>query len=83
MGDDDELLGYTQIAAYATSRNQPMKAQTVRNYRQRGLLPAPDDLSVPDRPRWRRDTITTWLDNRPGQGKRTDLRAKPSGSSSA
>lgn len=77
---DDPLLGYAQIADHATGRGQAMKAQTVRNYRHRGLLPEPDDTTVPDRPRWRQSTIDQWLTSRPGQGKRTDLRPKPADS---
>ncbi len=41
--------------------------------------PHPDDLTFPDRPRWRRATIVDWLDNRPGKGARTDLKSKQPG----
>ncbi len=74
---DDDLLGYAQIAALATERGTPMKTQSVRGYRHRGAMPEPDDTTVPDRPRWHRNTIVTWLDNRPGKGTRTDLQPKP------
>jgi hypothetical protein len=76
MSADDDFLGYAQIATLATERGVPMKTQTVRGYRHRGALPDPDDLTFPDRPRWRRSTVVAWLDSRPGQGTRTDLQPK-------
>ncbi len=67
--DDDPLLSYGEIGKIAG-----VKAQTVRNYRSAGRMPPPDDLSVPDRPRWHRSTVLAWLASRPGQGARTDRR---------
>lgn len=65
----DDLLFMRDIAGMAG-----VKPGTISNYRREGRLPEPDDTSVPDRPRWRRDTVETWLAGRPGRGKRTDLR---------
>lgn len=48
-----------------------VSVNTVGAYRARGRLPKPDDLSVPDRPRWREATITAWHAGRPGQGNHT------------
>ena len=69
MADDDPLLGYKEMADLAG-----VKPGTLRNYRNQGRLPPPDDESVPDRPRWRRSTFEAWLRSRPGRGARTDLR---------
>lgn len=66
---EDRLIGYADIAELAG-----VKPSTVRGYRAQGRLPEPDDLSVPDRPRWRLSTITAWIASRPGRGARTDLR---------
>jgi hypothetical protein len=35
-------------------------------------MPAPGDIPVADRPRWRRSTITTWNAARAGCGYRSD-----------
>ncbi len=66
--DEDPLLSYRDIANIAG-----IQPKTVRNYRASGRMPPPDDLDVPDRPRWRESTVRAWLAKRPGQGARTDL----------
>lgn len=58
-----DLLAYADIAVITG-----LSAATLRGYRTAGRLPEPDDLTVPDRPRWHRSTITTWLAQRPGRG---------------
>lgn len=78
MTDPDDLLGYAQIAELLSTPDKAVKPSSVRGYRTRGQMPEPDDLSVPDRPRWRRDTITEWIGRRPGKGRRTDLARKES-----
>lgn len=76
--DEDPLLGYAQITQLtADTRPRPIKANSLRALRATGRMPEPDDLSVPDRPRWQRSTIVAWLASRPGQGTRTDRRPKP------
>jgi hypothetical protein len=59
----DELLGHKQIAEMIG-----VQPDSVRGYRRHGLIPEPDDLSVPDRPRWRRSTIEAWIPTRRGMG---------------
>ena len=75
-GTPDDLLGYAQIAEFTAELGRPIKTQSLRAMRASGRMPAPDDRTVPDRPRWRRSTVVEWLDARPGQGTRTDLRPK-------
>jgi hypothetical protein len=52
---DDDLLNYAAIAALIG-----VKVKSVRVARSRGQMPEPDDVSIPDRPRWRRSTIMAW-----------------------
>ncbi len=66
--EPEKLWGYKEIAEYIG-----VKAPTVRGYHSRGRLPGPDDSSVPDRPRWKPETIKAWQAARLGQGARTDL----------
>ncbi|WP_083473018.1 AlpA family transcriptional regulator [Frankia sp. R43] len=68
MAEEDPLIGYREMAERAG-----IKPGTLRNYRNKGLLPEPDDLSVPDRPRWKTSTFEAWMASRPGRGARTDL----------
>ncbi|WP_035740268.1 helix-turn-helix transcriptional regulator [Parafrankia elaeagni] len=70
MSDEDPLIGYREMAERAG-----IKPGTLRSYRNKGLLPEPDDLSVPDRPRWKTSTVEAWLLGRPGRGTRTDLKS--------
>jgi predicted DNA-binding transcriptional regulator AlpA len=63
MTDDDPLLDYAGIATLTG-----LTRATLRRYRSIGLLPPPDELPVPDRPRWRTSTITAWAKARPGRG---------------
>lgn len=72
----DDLLSYADIEALTAARGGMIKRNSLRAMRRMGQMPEPDELPVPDRPRWRRSTITTWLDNRPGRGRRTDLARK-------
>lgn len=72
----DELLDYAGIVEAAAARGVTLTRSSLRAYRASNRMPPPDELPAPDRPRWRLSTITTWLDNRPGRGARTDLRAK-------
>ena len=62
-GVADALLGYSDVAAMTG-----LSTATLRSYRAAGRFPEPDELPVPDRPRWRESTITAWLENRPGMG---------------
>lgn len=71
---DDPMLGYAEIAALMAERGYRATVKGLRAQRAMGRLPEPDAHPAPDRPRWRRSTILAWLDNRPGQGRRTDLR---------
>ena len=64
---DDPLIGYREM-----SERAGIKPSTLRGYRAAGRLPEPDDLTVPDRPRWRLSTFEAWMRTRPGQGHRTD-----------
>lgn len=58
-----ELLDYAGVAELTG-----LKAGTLRRYRSIGLLPEPDALPVPDRPRWSEATIRYWLEHRLGRG---------------
>jgi hypothetical protein len=58
-----DLLSYQEVAKLAK-----VSAATLRGYRAAQRMPEPDELPAPDRPRWRRDTIETWLRTRPGRG---------------
>jgi predicted DNA-binding transcriptional regulator AlpA len=66
--EDDPLLTYRQM-----SEMTGLTINTLRSYKRYALLPSPDDVSVPDRPRWRASTIRHWMENRRGRGTRTDL----------
>lgn len=61
------LLGYAELAELTG-----LSRSTLRNYKAKGYLPAPDDNSVADRPRWTAATIQDWIKHRPGRGARTD-----------
>lgn len=72
--DADPYLDTREAAALAGVAYATMRyyLQQARAHRAAGK-PRPGDLPEPDRyfgrsPAWRRSTITTWLDNRPGQG---------------
>jgi hypothetical protein len=64
--DDRQLWGYPQVADHFG-----ISIQAVRSRKSRGSLPAPDDTSVPDRPRWKPATFRNWKPV--GRGFRTDL----------
>ncbi|MFJ8442829.1 MarR family transcriptional regulator [Kitasatospora griseola] len=70
MPDDQPLWGYTEVAAHLG-----ITVGAARSRKSRGALPAPDDESIPDRPRWKPTTFAKWKPV--GQGYRTDLAAKP------
>jgi len=67
MSDGDELLDYAGVA-----EETGLAPSTLRRYRMIGLLPDPDALPAPDRPRWKRSTIRYWKAHRPGRGNRRD-----------
>ncbi|MCX4676206.1 MarR family transcriptional regulator [Streptomyces sp. NBC_01433] len=66
MADDQELWGYPEVAAHLG-----ISVGATRNRKSRGSLPAPDDTTVPDRPRWRPATLQSWTPV--GRGFRSDL----------
>ncbi|WP_441245258.1 MarR family transcriptional regulator [Kitasatospora sp. McL0602] len=66
MADDPQLWGYTEVAAHLG-----ISVGAARSRKSRGALPAPDDDSVPDRPRWKPSTFAHWKPR--GQGYRSDL----------
>ncbi|MFJ5879876.1 MarR family transcriptional regulator [Kitasatospora cineracea] len=66
MADDQQLWGYTEVAAHLG-----ISVGATRSRKSRGTLPVPDDESVPDRPRWKPSTFTSWKPR--GQGYRSDL----------
>jgi hypothetical protein len=70
----EELLSYGEIVDYAASRGIRMSRSSLRAYRSTGRMPPPDDQKFAQVPRWKRETIDRWLDDRPGQGYRSDLR---------
>ncbi|MFJ6382717.1 MarR family transcriptional regulator [Kitasatospora sp. NPDC092039] len=70
MADDQQLWGYAEVAAHLG-----ISVGAARNRRNRGTLPAPDDTSVPDRPRWKPSTLQCWKPI--GQGHRSDLHTSP------
>ncbi|MDT3445018.1 MerR family DNA-binding transcriptional regulator [Pseudofrankia sp. BMG5.37] len=64
MTGEDPLLGYREMAELAG-----VEPSTLRRYRSQGRMPPPDDVSVPDRPRWRLSTFQAWMRDRPGRGR--------------
>ncbi|MFJ9841718.1 MarR family transcriptional regulator [Kitasatospora sp. NPDC101155] len=68
MADDQRLWAYAEVAAHLG-----ISVGAARNRRNMGTLPAPDDTSIPDRPRWKPATIRGWKPL--GQGHRSDLRS--------
>jgi predicted site-specific integrase-resolvase len=56
-------LGYAEVAELAG-----VSVASVRAYKHDGKIPAPDASLTEDRPRWRVETITAWLQARPGKG---------------
>ncbi|MFE6872654.1 MarR family transcriptional regulator [Kitasatospora sp. NPDC057692] len=66
MADDQQLWGYTEVAAHLG-----ISVGAARSRKSRGALPAPDDESIPDRPRWKPATFHNWKPL--GQGYRSDL----------
>lgn len=71
MEPTDALLDYAGVAALTG-----LTPSTLRRYRSIGLLPEPDELPVPDRPRWRAETIRRWQAERPGRGAPGRTRAR-------
>ncbi len=58
--DDDPLIGAAEMA-----RRAGIRPRTLYGYREKGMLPRPDNVDVPDRPRWRTSTFDCWLTARP------------------
>ncbi len=58
--DDDPLLTVAEMA-----RRAGVTPGTLYSYRGKGMLPEPDDLYWPDRPRWRTSTFNEWMASRP------------------
>ncbi|MFF6835769.1 MarR family transcriptional regulator [Streptomyces sp. NPDC012438] len=54
MADGQPLWGYPEVAAHLG-----ISVQAARSRKSRGSLPAPDDTTVPDRPRWKPATFRT------------------------
>ncbi|MGW3179522.1 MarR family transcriptional regulator [Kitasatospora sp. NPDC001119] len=70
MADDQQLWGYAEVAAHLG-----ISVGAARNRKNRGTLPAPDDTSISDRPRWKPSTFQSWKPV--GQGHRSDLLDNP------
>ncbi|MFC8718072.1 MarR family transcriptional regulator [Kitasatospora sp. NPDC057198] len=64
--DDRPSWGYAEVAAHLG-----ISVGAARSRKSRGALPAPDDTTIPDRPRWKPSTFTGWKPR--GQGYRSDL----------
>ena len=66
MAEDDPLMTYAQIA-----ERLGISPRTLRNYRVGSgtsvPLPAPDDETILNRPRWRWSSIQRWDSDRRGQ----------------
>ncbi len=60
LNDDDPLLTIAEMA-----RRAGVTPGTLYSYRRKGMLPEPDDLYWPDRPRWRTSTFDKWMKSRP------------------
>ncbi|MFJ6518696.1 MarR family transcriptional regulator [Streptomyces filamentosus] len=67
---DQPLWGYSEVAAHLG-----ISIQAARSRKSRGSLPAPDDTTVPDRPRWKPATFQGWTPV--GRGFRSDLHNTP------
>lgn len=65
MTDDDPLISYAEMARRAGVTPGTMRSLSAQRY-----LPAPDDTSVSDRPRWRLSTFERWITSRLGPGRR-------------
>ncbi|MFD4337867.1 MarR family transcriptional regulator [Streptomyces anulatus] len=76
MADDQKLWGYPEVAAHLG-----ISVGAARSRKSRGSLPAPDDDSVPDRPRWKPSTFQGWKPV--GRGFRSDLHDTPAPPSSS
>lgn len=61
MADDQQLWGYPEVAAHLG-----ISVSAARNRKSRGGLPAPDDTTVPDRPRWKAGHVPGLEAGRPG-----------------
>ncbi|MFJ6101864.1 MarR family transcriptional regulator [Streptomyces sp. NPDC092359] len=70
MADDQPLWGYPEVAAHLG-----ISVQAARSRKSRGSLPAPDDTTVPDRPRWKPATYQSWKPI--GRGFRSNLHSTP------
>ncbi|MFD7908586.1 MarR family transcriptional regulator [Kitasatospora sp. NPDC059747] len=68
MADDQQRWGYAEVDAYLGISVGAAWSRTSR-----GTLPAPDDESIPDRPRWRPATVRNLKPL--GQGYWSDLLA--------
>jgi hypothetical protein len=53
-----------------------LEFDTMKAYRQRGLLP-PEDAQIGRNRGWKRSTADHWTKNRLGRGARTDLQSSP------
>lgn len=65
MADDQQLWGYTEVAAHLG-----ISVGAARSRKSRGNLPVPDDDSVPDRPRWKAGHLPGLEAGRPGISQR-------------
>jgi hypothetical protein len=63
-----------RLSVSAAARLAGLKTDTFRAYVFRGNAPQADGIDETFGKRyWYRSTVETWMDNRPGQGARTEL----------
>jgi hypothetical protein len=63
-----------RLSVIAAATLAGVKVDTWRSYVTRGQAPQPDGVDETfGRRYWLRSTVQHWVDNRPGQGKRTDI----------
>lgn len=63
-----------RLSVAAAAKMAGLKTDTWRAYVTRGQAPQPDGIDETfGRRYWRRSTVQTWVENRPGRGARTDL----------
>lgn len=68
---EGERWGYPQISVYLAGQGHPASEVTLRSYKRKGVLVAPDAThpDAPNHPLWWPMTVMTWDSNRPGRGK--------------
>ena len=68
------MIRYLSLQEFAEQAD--LEFDTMKAYRRRGLLPA-EDAQIGRNRGWKPAVTRHWIDNRPGQGARTDRHPSP------